>query len=188
MEGKKTVPNEHYVEDPLIRCLKAFTGTAFVWLFFGTLFMSLNPRSTLNLLEIIKEVVGSVWSDLGVLFLLLFFTIFSECSEKEKGIAPKGNLNLVVSHKLSVDEALRRVQSLLSEVKREHADKITSLKEEWKDNTANFTLVAMGYTISGTVIVGTEQVEVDGDLPFPASIASGKISAIIRERANKLLV
>ena len=48
-------------------------------------------------------------------------------------------LNMVVSHRLTQDEAVRRIKPLLGEVRNQFADKIriSDLREEWDGNTAS---------------------------------------------------
>jgi hypothetical protein len=102
--------------------------------------------------------------------------------------AARGNLNVVVPHKLTRDEAINRIKRLLSEVKAGHADKITSINEEWKDNLGTFTLEAMGYSVTGTITVENASVEFDANLPFPASMAKGTIAKTVKDKATALLV
>ncbi len=97
-------------------------------------------------------------------------------------------LNMVVSHRLMQDEAVKRVKTLLSEVKNQFADKISDLHEEWNGNTGIFSFSAMGFSVSGTLTVKSSEVELSGNLPFAASFFKGKIESTIKERAQTLLV
>ena len=96
-------------------------------------------------------------------------------------------LNMAVSHHLTQDEATRRIKSLLGEVKSQFADKISDLREEWNGNAGKFSFSAMGFAVSGTLIVKPAEVELSGNLPFAASFFKGKIESTIRERAQALL-
>ena len=96
-------------------------------------------------------------------------------------------LNMAVSHRLTQDEAVFRIKALLGEVKKEHADKISNLREEWNGNTGTFSFSAMGFSVSGTLIVKPSEVELSGSLPFAASFFKGKIESTLRERAETLL-
>lgn len=96
-------------------------------------------------------------------------------------------LNMAVSHRLAQDEAVTRVKTLLGEVKKQFADKITDLHEEWDGNTGKFSFSAMGFSVSGTLTVKSSEVELSGNLPFAASFFKGKIESTIRERAETLL-
>ena len=62
-------------------------------------------------------------------------------------------LNIVISHRLTEDEAVRRIKKLLGEVKTQFADKISNLCEEWDGNAGVFSFSAVGFFVSGTLIV-----------------------------------
>ena len=96
-------------------------------------------------------------------------------------------LNMVIQYHLSQDEALRRIQGLLEDVKNQFAGKISDLREEWNGNTGRFNFSAMGFSVSGILTVHSSQVELSANLPFAATFFKGKIEATIRERAETLL-
>jgi len=96
-------------------------------------------------------------------------------------------LNMKVDHHLPQVEALRRVQGLLGQVKTQFADKISELREEWNGDTGKFSFLAMGFSVSGTLSVTDNAVEIDGKLPFAVGFFKGKIESTIRERAEQLL-
>jgi hypothetical protein len=96
-------------------------------------------------------------------------------------------LKMVIPHELSQDEALRRIKTLLGEVKTQFADKISDLREQWNGNTGTFRFLAMGLAVSGTLVVKSSEVELSGNLPFAATLFKGKIESTIRERAESLL-
>ena len=45
----------------------------------------------------------------------------------------------------------------------------------------------MGFNVKGHVTVRADAVEINGDLPFAATMFKGQIEAMIRDRATKLL-
>ena len=96
-------------------------------------------------------------------------------------------LNITVPHKLSQDEALRRIKTLLGEIKTQFADKIKDMNEQWNGNTGTFSFSAMGFSVSGKLVVNSNEVELSGNLPFAAIFLKGKIELTIRERAESLL-
>lgn len=96
-------------------------------------------------------------------------------------------LNMTVDHSLTQAEALRRVKGLLGDVKIQFADRINDLKEKWTENEGEFSFDAMGFSVSGTLTVTSNTVEIYGKLPFAAAFFKGKIESTIRERAQKLL-
>ncbi|MGD0264868.1 MAG: polyhydroxyalkanoic acid system family protein [Candidatus Methylomirabilota bacterium] len=96
-------------------------------------------------------------------------------------------LDMTVPHRLSQDEALRRIQGMRGEVKTQFAGKISNLHEDWSGSSGTFSFSAMGFPVSGTLAVRPSQVELSVDLPLAAAFFKGKIEATIRERAEALL-
>jgi len=96
-------------------------------------------------------------------------------------------MEVVVSHSLTPEEALRRVQGLLGETKDQFGDRVSNLRETWKGNTCSFSFTAMRFSVSGTLNVDSSQVKVSGTLPWAASFFKGKIESTIRDRATSLL-
>lgn len=92
-----------------------------------------------------------------------------------------------VAHSLPQDEAKRRVQSLVPELKAEHAGILSDSHEEWNGNVGTFRFRAMGSTIKGTVVIGQSSVDVDCVLPLMARPFWSKFERSIRERLTKLL-
>ncbi|MFA6494912.1 MAG: polyhydroxyalkanoic acid system family protein [Candidatus Paceibacterota bacterium] len=96
-------------------------------------------------------------------------------------------LEMTMSHRLTQNEALIRIKTLLGEVKDQFADKISNLREEWSGNMGSFSFSAMGFSVSGILTVTPSEVKLSGNLPFAATFFKGKIESTIRERAEKLL-
>ncbi len=96
-------------------------------------------------------------------------------------------LNMVVSHRFTQEEAVKRIKTLLGEVKNQFADRISDLREEWDGNAGKFSFSAMGFPVSRTLIVKPSKVELSGSLPFASTFFKGKIESMIRERAETLL-
>lgn len=96
-------------------------------------------------------------------------------------------ISLSVSHRLPQEEALNRIKKLLGEVKQQFADKISNMHESWNGNTGKFSFLAMGFAVSGILIVKSSEIELTGNLPFAATLFKGKIESTIRERAEILL-
>ncbi len=97
------------------------------------------------------------------------------------------NLNMTFPHQLSQDEALKRMQGLLEQVKRDFGDQVGDLTEKWEGNICEFSFSVRGFSISGTLTVKPSEVELSGDLPWLASLYKEKIESIIREKAERML-
>ncbi|HEV8286674.1 MAG TPA: polyhydroxyalkanoic acid system family protein [Chitinophagaceae bacterium] len=97
------------------------------------------------------------------------------------------NLEVAIPHNLSEEEALSRVKNLFTEMKKEHGDKISNLKEEWNGNAGNFSFTAQGFDIAGTITVNPSTVELKGKIPFALSLFKGAITKTIQQQATKIL-
>ena len=97
------------------------------------------------------------------------------------------SLEMSIPHKLTQEEAQRRIQELLPKMKSDFAGQVKDLREEWNGNTGKFSFTAMGFSVSGTLTVNESSVDLDGDLPFAASFFKGKIKSVIEEKAQEIL-
>ena len=97
------------------------------------------------------------------------------------------NLDMKFAHQLSQDEALKRSRDLFEQIKNEFADQVSDLREEWVENTCQFSFSAKGFSVSGTLIVNPSEVELSCDLPWVVALFKGKIESMIQERAESLL-
>ncbi|HTD94223.1 MAG TPA: polyhydroxyalkanoic acid system family protein [Chitinophagaceae bacterium] len=97
------------------------------------------------------------------------------------------NLKISIPHQLSSEEALTRVKKLFSNLKEEQKDKLKDVKEDWNGNSGNFSFSAQGFDLSGLIQVNPSSVDFDAKLPLALSFFKGKISEVIREKAEALL-
>jgi hypothetical protein len=97
------------------------------------------------------------------------------------------SIEMSIPHKLTQEEAQRRIQELLPKMKSDFAGQVKDLREEWNGNTGKFSFTAMGFSVSGTLTVNDSTVELDGDLPFAATLFKGKIKSVIEEKAQQIL-
>ncbi len=114
----------------------------------------------------------------------------SQCicdNQQTVGGVRMARLDVTVSHKLTQEEALRRVKVLLAAAQKEHGDKISDLREVWSDNRGEFRFTARGFILSGFLTVTPSDVQIYGDLPWTLSFFKGKIEAILREQTKILL-
>lgn len=97
------------------------------------------------------------------------------------------DLEVTIPHNLSQEEALNRVKNMFTQMKNEHGDKISNLKEEWSGNVGNFSFTAQGFDIAGTLTVNPSNVEFKGKIPFALSLFKGAITKTIEQQATKML-
>ncbi len=96
-------------------------------------------------------------------------------------------LDIRISHRLPPQQALERIQGLLRNLQHEHKDMIRNVREEWNGREGHFEFAASGFNLSGKIHVEENSVHIAGPLPFALSFFKGKISQIIKEKAEDLL-
>jgi putative polyhydroxyalkanoic acid system protein len=97
------------------------------------------------------------------------------------------NIKVAVPHSLTAQEAVHRIQNLVSGIKAKFADKVSDVKEQWSGNNADFSFKAMGFDIAGKVEVDDREVRIESSLPFAATPFKSRIESTIREKAAELL-
>jgi|SRR6516162_10209420 hypothetical protein len=97
------------------------------------------------------------------------------------------SLDFSIPHKLTQDEALKRIKNLLNDAKRDHADLISNLQENWEENKGTFSFSAKGYDVSGELIVNPNSIDIHSNVPFALTLFKGMITGMITQKANELL-
>lgn len=100
---------------------------------------------------------------------------------------PMSKMHVSIRHTLTETEVLKRIKKLLTETKKEYGNLVSELKEKWTGKTGEFSFSIKGYSIKGTIVVGSPTIELDGELPGALGFFKGKIERLIRERAETLL-
>ncbi len=97
------------------------------------------------------------------------------------------DLIVSVNHRLSQDEALRRIQMAVAQAKMQYSDKISDLRETWNGYVGAFQISAQNQQVSGTVTVNPSDVTVQITLPFLASMFKPMIETGVREQLTRIL-
>ena len=96
-------------------------------------------------------------------------------------------MTIVIPHALTVEEAMGRIQNLLTDIKKDYGDRVSDLQEQWSDDRGEFSFRAMGFAVSGTLQVRPGEVVLNGKYPLAAVPFKSKIESMIRDRATQLL-
>lgn len=96
-------------------------------------------------------------------------------------------LDIAIPHSLPQQEALIRIQGLLKKLQQEQKDTIRDVSEKWNGNEGEFSFSAKGFDLAGKIRVEEKRVSIEGQLPFALSFFKGKISEVIKEKADKIL-
>ena len=97
------------------------------------------------------------------------------------------SLQMSIPHHLSQEEALKRIQTLLTEMKKEHGDMVENLQENWNGNQGDFSFSVKGFDLSGKLTVMPSTIELDGKIPMSVSLFKGTIITMINKKAAELL-
>jgi hypothetical protein len=92
-----------------------------------------------------------------------------------------------VSHRLSQDEALRRIQATVAQARAQYSDKIDDLRESWNGYVGAFQISAKNQQGSGTVMVNPSDVTVQTTLPLLALVFKPMIEARMRDELTRIL-
>lgn len=84
--------------------------------------------------------------------------------------------------------ALEKTKKILGEAKKQHANQITDLKEDWKNNTCEFSFKAkvkgISLTISGTLTVEEKLLKLTVKYPDTAAPFKSKVESILMDVAK----
>jgi hypothetical protein len=97
------------------------------------------------------------------------------------------DLIVSVSHRLSQDEALRRIQATVAQARAEYADEIDDLRESWSSYIGAFQISAMNLQVSGMVTVNPSDVMVQITLPFLALVFKSRIESGMQDELTRIL-
>ena len=97
------------------------------------------------------------------------------------------DLIVSVSHRLSQDEALRRIQTAVAQAKTQYSDKIDDLQESWNGYVGALQISAQNQQGSGMVVVNPSDVTVQTTLPFLATFFKTSIESRMRDELTRIL-
>src|ERR1700730_5988282 len=98
------------------------------------------------------------------------------------------DLIVSVSHRLSQDEALRRIQAAVAQAKAQFSDKINELHVGWNGYFGAFKISAQNQEESWTVAVNPSDVTLETTLPFLATFFKTTIESRMRDELTRILV
>lgn len=97
------------------------------------------------------------------------------------------SLKVSIHHHLPKDEAISRIKELFTTLKHEQKDKISNVKEDWKDGTGTIHFTAQGFELSAIIAVHRSSVDIDAKVPFAVYLFKGKIKEVIKTKAEEVL-
>ena len=95
------------------------------------------------------------------------------------------HLIVTVAHRLTTNEARRRLQTLLTQLRRRSA--LQSLKGRWQGNRLAFTLSLPGKPVSGQVVIKPHAVRLKVNLPWYLAPLTASLTDDIENLGGALL-
>jgi hypothetical protein len=96
-------------------------------------------------------------------------------------------ITLIVPHQLSQEEARRRIQIGIEDLRRQYAAQVGQMEVHWTGNHVEGRCTVLRQTITGQADVEAERVVVHVDLPWLLAKLVGNIQPRIQSEAAKLL-
>jgi hypothetical protein len=79
-------------------------------------------------------------------------------------------MKVIYPHGMSKAQALEELNANSSKLMARFGSEISELQQEWQENGLTFSFRARGFTVSGGLVVGEEQVELEAKLPLMARL------------------
>jgi hypothetical protein len=92
-----------------------------------------------------------------------------------------------IPHQLGREEARRRLQSGIGQLKAKFGDKLTSVDERWTGDHLDVAIKAMGQGISAGLDVEVDHVRLEVQLPWMLAMLAEKAKGFIRKEGQILL-
>ena len=105
------------------------------------------------------------------------------CANNQK----PNKMEVKVDHQYSQDIALEKMKHFFEQMKREHGDKVTDLKEDWNGASGDYSCKFNGMALNGHIDVNEHDVTLIGKLPFFAMPFKSVIESTIRTAVTNAL-
>lgn len=96
-------------------------------------------------------------------------------------------MKIEIPHRYTKEEAKARIKSMLQNLKEKFADKINNVQESWLEDKGTFSLAMGPLSLSGSIAVKEEIVEIDLNIPFIAGLYKNQIRSLIESQAKEAL-
>jgi hypothetical protein len=97
------------------------------------------------------------------------------------------NLTVNIPHQLTRDEARRRIQEHVKQLRKQQGGMLSRLEDHWTGDRLDFTAAAMGMTIKGWAIVEESHVQLEVVLPWMLAVLAGPVMQRLEQQGRNLL-
>ena len=96
---------------------------------------------------------------------------------------------LVVSipHNLGKQEARKRLETGIGQLRHSFGDKLTSISDTWTGDRLDFDVKALGQAVSGNLDVMEDSVRVEVQLPWILAVIADKARGMIEKQGTLML-
>ncbi len=92
-----------------------------------------------------------------------------------------------IPHRLGKEEALRRLKSGLGSVRANFGHLFVVQEETWTDDHLQFRVSTLGQTVSGSIDVAEDLVNLEVVLPWLLAMLAEKLQPLIRKEGSLML-
>jgi hypothetical protein len=92
-----------------------------------------------------------------------------------------------VPHHLSQEDAMKRIKSLVNELKTRFGGQVSDVHEEWTENSCKFSMKLKMFRLAGSIVVEPKVVVIKGTMPTGTGRYENKAKTLIQDQAQKLL-
>ena len=101
--------------------------------------------------------------------------------------APSKSIKISIPHRLSRDEASRRLRTGISDFRTQYAANLAQMDERWTGDHMDFKASAFGQSLTGRIDVRDNAVDVELDLPWLFAVLAEKIKGQVQQAGQRLL-
>ena len=94
---------------------------------------------------------------------------------------------VTIPHRLGKDEAKRRLQTGLSNVRSHVSDSFVMLKDAWAGDHLDFQASLLGQSTTGSVDVADDHVRLEVQLPWVLAVLANKAKALVKRQGQLML-
>src|SRR5882762_4530797 len=96
-------------------------------------------------------------------------------------------MTIVVPHMQTQEEARKRMEGLILQLKEKYGDQIHGFREHWTGYTNTVEGSAKGFSTTGKLTVTSSTVDIEVRLPFALKFFAGKIRSVVEEKVKTAL-
>lgn len=94
---------------------------------------------------------------------------------------------VTLPHTLGVETAKKRIMERIDALRAAYVDKVARSEVRWTDNRADLRVEALGQTATAQILVLSDSLRIEVQLPWVLSALSGKVQDLLASNAEESL-